>query len=174
MILMRKLDPTQILELKNEINVLFGSVVKSDKFSLEQVPEDYFIRLSKMPEFSLYGYFLENRLVAFRSSIETTNKLIAHYVGFDSEINAEAKIYQRMLFDYVEEGITKQLPAIHLGRTALEIKSTVGAEGENYSLLFHSDNWFYRTVGNYYVKRLSATIYEARSPFKEEATEMKE
>jgi uncharacterized membrane protein YdjX (TVP38/TMEM64 family) len=174
MILMKKLDQFQIEEHKKEINALFENVVKSDKFSLEQVPEDYFIRLSRMPEFSFYGYFSENRLVGFRSSIDATDKLIAHYVGFESEINSEAKIYQRMLYDYVEEGIVKQLPAIHLGRTALEIKSSIGAESENYFLLFHSDNWFYRTVGNYYVKRLSATIYEARSPFRDESIEIKE
>jgi hypothetical protein len=171
-ITMQKLEPTQIADYKTEINALFGNVVKSDKFSLEQVPEDYFIRLSKMTEFSLYGYFLDNILVGFRSSIDATDRLIAHYVGFNSEINSEAKLYQRILFDYVEEGITKQLSAIHLGRTALEIKSTVGAEAENYFLLFHSDNWFYRTVGNYYVKRLSATMYEARSPFRDEPSDL--
>jgi hypothetical protein len=95
-----------------------------------------------MQEFSLYGYFLNDRLVGFRSSLNATDRLIAHYVGFESGVNAEHKLYQRMLYDYVAEGIEKKLPAIHLGRTALEIKSTVGAEREDYFLLFHSDNWF--------------------------------
>ncbi|HNL10882.1 MAG TPA: hypothetical protein PKM44_10245, partial [Turneriella sp.] len=136
--------------------------------NLEQIPDDYFLRLAGMPQFSFYGYFLDNRLVAFRSSLDAADRLIAHYVGFESGVNAEQKIYQRMLYDYVAEGIEKKLPAIHLGRTALEIKSTVGAEREDYYLLFHSVNWFYRTVGNYYVSRLAATEYEARSPFRDE------
>jgi len=165
---MQKLNLTQIAERKAEINGLLAHVVKQDKFNLEQIPDDYFLRLAGMQQFSLYGYFWGDRLVAFRSSLDATDRLIAHYVGFESEVNAEQKIYQRMLYDYVAEGIEKKLPAIHLGRTALEIKSTVGAEREDYFLLFHSDNWFYRTVGNYYVGRLAATEYEARSPFRDE------
>lgn len=165
---MQKLNLTQIAERKAEINGLLAQVVKQDKFNLEQIPDDYFLRLAGMQQFSLYGYFLGDRLVAFRSSLDATDRLIAHYVGFESDANAEQKIYQRMLYDYVAEGIEKKLPAIHLGRTALEIKSTVGAEREDYFLLFHSDNWFYRTVGNYYVGRLAATEYEGRSPFRDE------
>lgn len=165
---MQKLNLTQIAEHKTEINGLLALVVKQDKFNLEQIPDDYFLRLAGMQQFSLYGYFLGARLVAFRSSLDATDRLIAHYVGFESDVNTEQKIYQRMLYDYVTEGIEKKLPAIHLGRTALEIKSTVGAEREDFFLLFHSDNWFYRTVGNYYVGRLAATQYEARSPFRDE------
>ncbi len=168
---MQKLNLPQIAQYKTEINALFSNIVRLDKFNLEQVSEDYFMRLAGMPEFSLYGYFFENRLVGFRSSMDAGDRLIAHYVGFESAVNAEQKLYQRMLYDYVEEGIAKKLPAIHLGRTALEIKSTVGAEREDYFLLFHSDNWFYRTVGNYYVGKLAATEYESRSPFRDEPAE---
>ena len=164
----QKLSFIQIVDYKDELNALFRNVVRLDKFNLEQIAEDYFIRLAQMPEFSLYGYFAGERLVGFRSSIDAGEKLIAHYVGFDEQVNSEQKIYQRMLFDYVEEGIAKKAAEIHLGRTALEIKSTVGAEREDYTLLFHSDNWFYRTVGNYYVSRLRATEFEARSPFRDE------
>ncbi len=167
-IAVQKLNLTQIAVHKAEINALLASVVRQDKFNLEQVSEDYFIRLAGMQEFSLYGYFLNDRLVGFRSSLDAKDRLIAHYVGFESGVNAEHKLYQRMLYDYVVEGIEKKLPAIHLGRTALEIKSTVGAEREDFFLLFHSDNWFYRTIGNYYVSRLAATEYEARSPFRDE------
>lgn len=164
----QKLSFIQIVDNKEEINALFRNVVRLDKFNLEQVADDYFIRLAQMPEFSLYGYFSGERLVGFRSSIDAGDRLIAHYVGFDDAVNNEQKIYHRMLFDYVEEGIIKKTKEIHLGRTALEIKSTVGAEREDYTLLFHSDSWFYRTVGNYYVSRLRATEFEARSPFRDE------
>ena len=167
-ITVQKFNLTQIAENKAGINALLANVVRQDKFSLEQVPEDYFIRLAGMHEFSLSGYYLGHRLVGFRSSIEAGDRLIAHYVGFDSNVNSEQKLYQRMLFDYVQEGIEKKSPAIHLGRTALEIKSTVGAEREDYRLLFHSDNWLYRTIGNYYVNKLVATDYEPRSPFRDE------
>lgn len=166
-ITMQKFNLPQIAQFKAEINALFANVVRMDKFNLEQMSEDYFFRLAGMPEFSLYGYFMDNQLVAFRSSIDAGDKLIAHYVGFTPAVNTEHKIYQRMLYDYVAEGIENDVPAIHLGRTALEIKSTVGAEREDYFLLFHSDNWFYRTIGNYYVGKLAATEYEARSPFRE-------
>lgn len=167
----QKFNLTQVAVHKSEINALLANVVRQDKFNLEQIPEDYFIRLAGMQEFSLFGYFLGERLVGFRSSIDARDRLLAHYVGFESEVNSLQKIYQRILFDYVEEGIEKKSPTIHLGRTALEIKSTVGAEREDYFLLFHSDNWFYRTIGNYYVNKLVATEYEARSPFRDDSIE---
>jgi len=163
-----RLSALQIAEHKMDINLLFENVVRVDKFNLEQVGDDYFLRLAQMPEFSFYAYFDGNQLAGFRSSIDAGSQLIAHYVGYDPTVNSDQKIYHRMLFDYVEEGISKKVKAIHLGRTALEIKSTVGAEREDYSLLFYSDNWFYRTVGNYYVSRLTATEFEARSPFRDE------
>lgn len=166
-IAVEKLGFLQIVEQKSQINALFRNIVKTDKFNLEQISEDYFMRLAQTPEFSLYGYYLDGRLVAFRSSLAAGEKLIAHYVGYDEAANGEYKIYQRMLYDYVAEGIGGKFCDIHLGRTALEIKSTVGAEREDYSLLFHSDNWFYRTAGNYYVGRLKATSFEARSPFRD-------
>ncbi|HNL55115.1 MAG TPA: hypothetical protein PKI36_11955, partial [Turneriella sp.] len=41
---MQKLNLTQIAEHKAEINGLLAKVVKQDKFNLEQIPDDYFLR----------------------------------------------------------------------------------------------------------------------------------
>jgi hypothetical protein len=75
----------------------------------------------------LKGYFLKGKLVGFQSGFEYNDSLDAHFVGIDYGINQEYSIYSRMLYDYVEEGIRRKVQRISFGRTAMEIKSTVGA-----------------------------------------------
>lgn len=68
------------------------------------------------------------------ASMDTTEdvsakpSLEAYLVGFDYEYNQSHKIYLNMLYDFVEWGIAAGVSHVHMGRTAWEIKSTVGAE----------------------------------------------
>ena len=48
-------------------------------------------------------------------------------MGFESEINKERALYQRMLFEFIAWGISLGAVRVVMGRTALEIKSTLGA-----------------------------------------------
>ena len=52
----------------------------------------------------------------------------AHFIGIDYSKNKEFAIYPRILNDYVRLGIETKSNQINLGRTASEIKSTLGAK----------------------------------------------
>ena len=64
------------------------------------------------------------------------NNLDAHFVGINYEYNREYAVYQRMLYDYIQIAIENRLQQINFGRTASEIKSSVGAEPQNLTIYF--------------------------------------
>ena len=78
-------------------------------------------------KYILKTYWSDDKIVGFISGIININSLDAHFVGIDYELNRELAIYQRMLYDYVEIAIDKKLKDINFGRTASEIKSSIGA-----------------------------------------------
>ncbi|MCB1201668.1 MAG: VTT domain-containing protein [Leptospiraceae bacterium] len=162
----KKMSFLEIVEHNAEINNLFASVLKSDKFNLENVDQDYFQRASLTPGFTFYGYFIGWQMVAFRTSIVADNEIIAHYVGYDVEINEENRVYLRMLYDYLEEAVQNNYRTLHLGRTALEIKSSIGAVRQEFTLLYNSRNWLFAALGKYFIGKIPATSFIPRSPFK--------
>lgn len=100
------------------------------------------------------------------SDVREKPSLEAYLVGFDYEYNQSHKVYLNMLYDFVEWGISAGVSHVHLGRTAWEIKSTVGAE-PSYRITF------IRHPGclvNRFVKPLLGLVpptdWTFRSPFK--------
>lgn len=84
--------------------------------------------IAQMPErFFVTGLLLNDELVGFCSAMKSNETLEAHVIGIDYECNREHGVYQRMLYKYINLAIESQCIRIVYGRTAAEIKSTVGA-----------------------------------------------
>jgi hypothetical protein len=162
----RRLSADDVRRREQEIFELFEEVVTDGKFSLGELSTDYFSIFANLAEGSFFGYFLEEKLVGFRTSIRRNQDLIAHYVGYLQTENKERKIYQRILYDYVEEAILAGSKRLYLGRTALEIKSTLGAKPEELMLLLSVRNRLLRRLAKYFLKRLKPPEFIERSPFK--------
>jgi hypothetical protein len=71
-----------------------------------------------------------------------------------------------MLYDFVQESIARQVKELHLGRTAEEIKSCLGAEPMDMKLYLRHRN----SISNKLLAPIIATItpseFELRYPFK--------
>ncbi len=85
------------------------------------------LRAALGDEMQVLGYFLDGELVGFLSAFQVGDTLDAHVVGIDYAHNRAHGIYPRMLLDYVQLAIDRGLSRIDFGRTAEEIKSTLGA-----------------------------------------------
>ncbi|MEN9332896.1 MAG: hypothetical protein RLY35_76 [Bacteroidota bacterium] len=114
------------------------------------------------------AYLLGEELVAFSTAIFSNDEMEAHIVGFDYGRNKTHYLYSRMLYDYVELGIQKEVSRIVFGRTALEMKSALGAMPVNYSAsLRHA-----QPLTNLAVRWLTGSIeynaQEMRHPWKKE------
>jgi hypothetical protein len=115
---------------ESQINVLYKNVHLKAKFKLAMLPSHYFEVMKKEleEEFVFTAYYHENELIGFRTSFILDKALEAHFVGINYQLNKEYELYQNMLYDYVKEAISLRKEQLFLGRTASEIKSTIGAE----------------------------------------------
>ncbi len=73
------------------------------------------------------SYRLDGKLVGFLTALDCGDRLDAHMVGIDYEFNKSHGIYSSMLIEYVSLAIALRKKWVMFGRTAGEMKSTVGA-----------------------------------------------
>lgn len=110
------------------------------------------------------------KLIGFSSSFIFNSILDANYVGINYEFNNEYALYQRMLYDYIEFAIQRNCSELRFGRTAEEIKSSVGANPVPMKLFIRHRN----PIANRILKAIVGTIkpseHELRKPFKLEFT----
>ena len=114
----------------------------------------------------LKSYWLDHKMVGFMSGMLNENKLDAHFVGIDYELNRSYAIYQRMLYDYIGIAITKKITTLNFGRTASEIKSSVGATPEHLTVYIRHK----KTITNKFLKlfllKIQPTEFHQKFPFK--------
>jgi hypothetical protein len=77
--------------------------------------------------FLLYGYFVEDKLIGFSTIIKNGEVMDTYFLGYDDSIQREKMLYLNMLYDMVAYSINKGFKEIIFARTALEIKSSIGA-----------------------------------------------
>lgn len=166
-------DLNKISQYKDEMSQLYIGIAKKSGFNAVILNENYFYSLKQHlgDNFRLYGHFLENKLVAFHTTIAVGDELEAHFLGFDQQLNRVHKIYNNTLYLMINFGIANGFRKVIFARTALEIKSSVGAVAhEMYCYFRHKStisNKFLRSVFNYLNDKESWT---PRSPFKETST----
>ena len=114
----------------------------------------------------LKGYWLEGKLVGFLSGIISRNTLDAHFVGIDYDLNRELAIYQRMLYDYIEMAITQRVKWLNFGRTASEIKSSVGAVPQEMTIYLRHRKHLPNKILSLFLNKIKPTEFNQKFPFK--------
>lgn len=122
----------------------------------ERFPEAFFVK----------GYFYEGELVGFLSAMKNGDNLDAHFIGIDYTKNRDLAIYPRILNDYVRLGIQTQAKRINLGRTASEIKSTLGAVPEALTCYFKHPRKTMNAIARPFVKNVTIKTFKQHEPFK--------
>ena len=114
----------------------------------------------------LKTYWLQEKIVGFISGIITDTSLDAHFVGIDYTLNREYAIYQRMLYDYIEIAIHKKLKTLNYGRTASEIKSSVGAYPQDLTMYLRHKKTITNKILKLFLQRVQPTPFQQKFPFK--------
>lgn len=153
----------------SEIYQLYLQVFNQAKFKLVKLPEYYFYDvMSKFPNsFYLDAWFLDGKIVSFASGYCLPEEVEAHYIGFDYELNKEYELYQNILYSYIEQAITTHKKRINLGRTAAEIKTTVGAKPHELICYIKPQNTVSKLIMKPFMHYLQPSEWIARNPFKE-------
>jgi hypothetical protein len=126
----RALTLAEIDENNDTIFDLYQNIVRHASFNSLFLNERYFYGLKEhlKDDFQLIGYFMDGKLIGFYTLIFSGKHLDAHFLGVKDEYNNNYQVYLNMLYDMVKAGIDRQMSEVIMGRTALEIKSSVGAE----------------------------------------------
>ncbi len=166
----KDLDLPAIQNQEKEIYQLYKNVMNNATFKLAEINNSYFQNFKKAypKQFFVRGFYLDGKLVGLISYFEDTECLYLNFIGLDYSLNREYSIYQRILYDAIEQGILAEKKQIHFGRTASEIKTSVGATPvKAYSFLKHNSK-----IPNLAIRPLTSYLkpepFEVRHPFKSE------
>ena len=88
-------------------------------------------------------------------------------MGYNQELQHQFQMYLNMLFDMSSYGIQHQFKEVVFARTAMEIKSSIGAKPHNMHIyLKHTNNFIANTVLKLIVKYANPVIdWDERHPF---------
>jgi hypothetical protein len=165
----REYTEDDILANAQKIQVLFNNVHLKAKFRMASLTSAYFAELKRTlgEKFTFIGYYHNDELIGFRSTFILKDAIEAHFIGLNYELNKELDLYQNILYDYIIEAIENNKKQLFLGRTASEIKSTVGAEAYELTCYIRHRNPLSNRIIKPFVDYLKPTEWVPRNPFKE-------
>ena len=172
-----KLDGIQKLELdiqsikkhQDEMNILYQNVAENAPFNTFFLTKDHFesMKQNLKENFKVFGYFFNEKLIGFYTLVLNNKDTDTYFLGYDKVIQKEKQIYLNMLFDMTEFGISNQFKRIVFGRTALEIKSTIGAEPvEMFGLIKHNNKAINPFMEKIFTSLNPKVEWIQRKPFK--------
>jgi hypothetical protein len=167
----RMLEEADILRHNDRIMELFKNVESQSDFHMVSIHPRYFMDMKAALDdhFIMRGYFLGEELIGFYSYIRGMGHNYASFVGIDYAHNRDCAIYQNMLYRLMEDAILDKATTVDLARTAMEIKSTIGAEPVSYRLMVKHLNGMTNSVVRQFIKNIRSKEWEQRRPFKEQA-----
>ena len=165
----KELSLDEIDQHNSRIFDLYQNIVKNAPFNTLFLNERYFYGLKEYlkDDFKLIGYFIDNKLIGFYTLLFGQHDVDAHFLGLDNEYNNKHQVYLNMLYDMIRKGIDTGMKEVIMARTALEIKSSVGAEP--FGMFVYTK--FQNPIINTLLKRFAAdwlkpAEWTQRKPFK--------
>jgi hypothetical protein len=113
-----------------ELYRLYQAVYDRMAFRLGSLmPEDLVLLKEELKDdFQLWAAYLDGACIGFHCGMTNGHEVEAFFVGFDGPYNKTHALYQRMLLEFIRWGIERGCASVNLGRTALDVKSSLGAE----------------------------------------------
>lgn len=166
------LSVTDLQERLPAIEQLFEAVLDEAGFRLACLRPSSFVQLKQAlgEDFRVRAYDLDGQMVGFAVTVLGPDEVDGHLVGIDYNVNQSHAVYQNMLYDFVETGILEGKQSVHLGRTALEIKSTIGAEPEELQFYIRHTNPVANQVLKPFVSLVPEKEWTQRRPFKDQTS----
>jgi uncharacterized NAD-dependent epimerase/dehydratase family protein len=89
----------------------------------------------------------------------------AHMVGLDYSVSQDLGVYTSALYQFIDDAIVGGASSLSMGRTALEIKSSIGAVAEPMTCYLRHSNPLGNRLIAPLVAQLSPTPWTPRRPF---------
>jgi hypothetical protein len=154
-----------------DMETLYAQVTQKQLVSMGKINHAYFVEMKKslQEKYKVFGFFKDEKLIAFSSAIIHNDDYDMNYIGFDYAFNQSHSLYFNILFHCLDSAIEVGSKKLILGRTALEAKAILGCEPDYrnsyYKLRNVIVNWFYKLVASYF-REAQGEKWKDRHPFK--------
>ncbi len=166
----RQLNLSEIIELESRIYELYVHVAKNAPFNTFFLTKNHFSCLKRTlgESFRFFAYFEDGKLIGFNTLFQQKDLLETYFLGYDPNLQKDKMLYLNMLYDMVGCAIVNGFRHIQFGRTAMEIKSSIGAEPINmYGLMEHRNPWINRNLNRFFNFLEPNVKWTQRHPFKD-------
>ncbi|MBL0259545.1 MAG: N-acetyltransferase [Saprospiraceae bacterium] len=172
----RKVQAQELHKWNSVLYEMYLEILDNAGFNMVKLHPNYFIEFkSKLQDAGEVIVFFEDELpIGFCSYLLNGDEMLAHFVGYRKQKNAGYQIYSNILLVLIQEAIRLKLNSIDFARTALEIKSSVGAQSEQlYCYISHHSK-----IYNHFIPMLLQCLqpeneWVERSPFKKGKSPLK-
>lgn len=169
-IIRKELNTEEIKTYETELYSLYKNVSDNARVNSFILVENHFYTLKQQLEnnFKVFGYFLNDELVGFYTLILNYNTLETYFLGYNKILQQQHQMYLNMLYDMACFAIEHKFKTIVYARTAMEIKSSVGAKPNVMHIYMkHTNNFIANTILKLIVKYLNPVReWIERNPFK--------
>lgn len=165
----QKMSLADIKKYEDAIYELYFHVAKNAPFNTFFLARNHFSFFKEIMKdnFLFYGYFLDGKLIGFNTLIKNGKAMDTYFLGYDETIQREKMLYLNMLYDMIAYSINQGFSEIIFARTALEIKSSVGAKPlKMYGLITHSNSLINHNIAKLFNYLEPKTDWQERNPFK--------
>lgn len=165
----QKMTLSDIKKYEDVIYDLYFHVAKNAPFNTFFLARNHFSFFKEImkDDFLLYGYFLDDKLIGFNTLIKNGDVMDTYFLGYDETVQREKMLYLNMLYDMIAYSVKKGFKKIVFARTALEIKSSVGAKPvKMYGLITHSNALINHNIARFFNYLEPKTNWQERNPFK--------
>lgn len=165
----QKMSLDDIIKHEDLIYDLYFHVAKNAPFNTFFLAKNHFRIFKEImkEDFLFYGYFLDEKLIGFNTLIKNGSVMDTYFLGYDESIQRDKMLYLNMLYDMIAYSINQGFKEIVFARTALEIKSSVGAKPvKMYGLITHSNALINKNIGRLFDYLEPKTDWKERNPFK--------
>jgi len=149
---------------------LYTNVSSHAKFNTFTLPEHHFYQLKQElgDGFKVFGYYLDDELVGFYTLILNKSVLETYFLGYNSTYQQAYQLYLNMLYSMLNFAIDNSFKQIVYARTAMEIKSSVGAKPKTMSIYLKHTNGFANVILSQVFKFMNPSQnWQERHPFKD-------
>jgi hypothetical protein len=165
----RELSLEETFQHENRIYELYHHVAKNAPFNTFFLAKNHFTSFKQQcgERFKIVGYFQNEQLVGFHTLLLNGNTLETYFLGYDEKAQKESMLYLNMLYTMTEFAIENNFGRIIFGRTALEIKSSIGAEPIMMSgFIYHTNSLVNKFLPKIFPKLEPTLVWQQRHPFK--------
>jgi hypothetical protein len=166
----RALQLAEIQAHEQTLHELYFTVAKNAPFNTFFLNANHFADLKENlgDAFCLYGYFENEKLVGFCTLIKNGEDIDTYFLGYNEEVQKRHMLYLNMLYDMLAFSIKTKAKKLILARTALEIKSSIGAKAiPMFGYIKHRNpilNYFMNRIFTYMQPEIK---WHERHPFKD-------